>query len=199
MTFKFPHYGQYPKEMTRMGYWAQMSGGAKGVYIALCEASDRHSSRRFELKDADVIKMAGVSKGTLNAARKELIKMGMVGCKREPGGRFTYELFDLKNKRPYPGDPRAKIPYTKESRMADTPPADETPTAPPAVSAVTIAPPSSTEETDALPQSMGDASLEGLDLESCDTSFDFGWNVKPLPMVSDLWPGSDHRRGTLFV
>jgi hypothetical protein len=197
MTFKFPHYGGYPKEVLYMGHWAQMSGGAKGLYISLCDASDRRSSRRFELKDDELVKMAGVSKGTLNAARKELFEMGMVVCDREPGGRFTYTLCNPKTGRPFPGDPRAKVTYGDESSSPMADPADETPTAPPVVSAVTIAPAVSTNATDVLPESIGDACEEGLDL--CDTSFEFGWNVTPQPNVSDYNPFSDNKRGAVFA
>jgi hypothetical protein len=200
MTCKFPHFGGYPKPLFRLGYWARMSGGAKGVYIALCDESDNRSTRRFELKDPELAELSGVSKRRLGDARTELSEMGMVVCDREPGGLFVYELCDPKTRRPFPGDPRAKVAYKKESSMADAPPADdETPTAPPVVPMVAIAPAASAEETDALPQSMGDASLEGLDLDSCDTSFDFGWNVNPQPNVSDLWPVSDHRRQAVLA
>lgn len=206
MTFKFPRYSGFPIELLSRGHWAQMSGGAKGLYIVLCGASDRRSSRRFELKDEDVVKMAGVSRGTLKAGRKELSEMGMVVCDREPGGRFTFELCNPKTGRPFPGDPRAKVAYEDdESSHAMADPAEETPTAPPVVPAAIIAPAVSTEATDALllPEEMGYASLEGLDLDSGDTSFPFGWNLvtpqaTPQLNVIDLWPESD-KRGAVFV
>jgi hypothetical protein len=198
VTFKFPRYSGFPIELLSLGHWAQMSGGAKGLYIVLCGASDRRSSRRFELKDEDVVKMAGVSRGTLNAARKELSEMGMVVCDREPGGRFTYTLCNPKTGRPFPGDPRAKVAYDDEESSSATADADdETPTAPPDVPAAIIAPTVSTKATDVPPESIGDACEDGL--EFCDTSFEFGWNVTPQPNVCDYNPFSDNRRGAVLV
>jgi hypothetical protein len=198
MTFKFPPpFCGFPKTVLKSHQWAQMSVGAKGVYVVLCGMSDERSTRRFELKDEYVVHMAGVSRGTLNAARKELFKMGMVVCDREPGGRFTYTLCNPKTGRPFPGDPRAKVAYEEESPFLIADPVDEKPTALPVVSAVTIAPAFSTKSTDTLPKSMGDACEEGL--EFCDTSFEFGWNITPQPTMCDYNPFSDNKRGAVFV
>jgi hypothetical protein len=195
MTCKFPHFGGYPKPLFDLGYWARMSGGAKGVYITLCDESDNRSTRRFKLKDPELAELSGVSKRRLGDARTELSEMGMVVCEREPGGLFTYELCNPKTGRPYPGDPKAKVPYEKKKKepspMADT--AAETPTERLQPSPKRfIAPAVSTNATEVMPESIGDACEDGL--QFCDTSFEFGWNVPPQPNVSDFNPFLEDKR-----
>jgi hypothetical protein len=195
MTVKFPRWFGVPPELIELGHFAKLADSSKTLYVFLCFISDKRSSRQFPLKDATIVDMAGISKGTLSTARKKLSDSKLIVCDREPGGQYTYTLCDLKTGKPFPGLPKEKVRYEKPSApTVET--ADETPTAPPVVSAVTIAPAVSIEATDVELEGMGWACIEGLD--SFDNSFAFGWNsVTPELLVCEVWPVHSRQGGSI--
>src|SRR6266478_4935303 len=103
MTVRFPRWYGKPPELVEAGHLAEMSDGAVRLYDLLCWTSDRRSSRMFELEDANVVQMAGISRRRIGDARKDLTARGMIVCDREPGGRFTYQLCDLTTGQPFSG------------------------------------------------------------------------------------------------
>jgi hypothetical protein len=109
VTTMFPSFSGVPVDVIDE-HWADMSGGAKGLYVVLCRLSDRCSSRRFKVNDGDLCKKAGIVPRTLFSARKELTKKGLITYKRH-----VYELCDATTGQPYSEDPKAKIPYKPKS------------------------------------------------------------------------------------
>ena len=188
------YYGKPPKLLS-LPICVEMSHATFRLYDCLWGLSDRYSSFQFEVTDDEIIKRTRLSKGALNLARKDLIRRKLILCSRQQRGH-RYLILNPEKGEPYSADPKQRIRYTKKSSLPSEPvehaasvpkPADETPTAPPVVPATIIAPAVSTEATDALrlPEEM----------DFCDNSFKFGWNVTQQPNVNDVWPVSDNKRG----
>jgi hypothetical protein len=110
MTTMFPSYSGIPIDVIDEGHWAEMSGGAKGLYIVLCRMSDRYSSRQVTIDDGEICKKAGIVPRTLFSARKELVTKGLITY-----SRHVYEVCDATTQKPYSKDPKAKLPYKSKS------------------------------------------------------------------------------------
>ncbi len=170
MTTMFPNYSGFPIPVVDEDHWAEMSGGAKGIYIVLCRLSDRHSSRQFKVDDGDLCKKAGIVPRTLFSARKELVTKGLITY-----NRHVYELCDATTGQPYSKDPKAKLPYKPKS---PSPTEEET-----------------TKAARVVPTETKPMRVEGVDI--CDTDFSFGWNLATQPAEQHTRPTYDFDFSTL--
>lgn len=155
MSVRIPRWFGVPPELFESGHCAAIGDGAVRLYVLLCWTSDRKSSRKFDLKDSDIVEKTGLSKRSLSAARKQLSGRGLAICDRDPGGYYTYTLCDLKTGRPFPGDPKVEVRYQKT----------------PAGGVASIPAPKSPLTTPTIPRSIVRA-------EQTDTSFNFGHNAQ---------------------
>jgi hypothetical protein len=159
------YYGKPPKLLS-LPNCIEMSHATFRLYDCLWGLSDRYSSFQVEVTDDEIIKRTTLSNGALNIARKDLSRRGLIICNRQQRGH-RYLILNPETLQPYSANPKQRIRYTKKSASPaaaqdatppeDTLPADETPTAPPVVSEVTIAPAVSPDATGDLPETMGDA------------------------------------------
>ncbi len=170
------YYGKPPKLLS-LPNCIEMSHATFRLYDCLWGLSDRYSSFQVEVTDDEIIKRTTLSKGALNLARKDLSRRGLILCNRQQRGH-RYLILNPETLQPYSANPKQRIRYTKKSSspMAPPPPppppANETPAVLTVAPAAIMAPAASTKATrpaDVLPESIGDASEDGLD--SCDTSF----------------------------
>jgi hypothetical protein len=156
------YYGKPPKLLS-LSNCIEMSHATFRLYDCLWGLSDRYSSFQVEVTDDEIIKRTTLSKGALNLARKDLSRRGLILCNRQQRGH-RYLILNPETLQPYSANPKQRIRYTKKSASPtdatppeDHLPADETPTAPPVVSEVTIAPAVSPDATGDLPETMSDA------------------------------------------
>lgn len=168
MTVKIPRWWGGPPEFFELRRHVGISRCALLLFNILYWQSDRRSSRRLVFEEEELAEMADISTRRLGDARKQLSERGVVICERQRGGKYVYQLCDIATRQPYPGDPKAKVPYKKKSSPATTEPQEKIPVAPTAASAVVMVP--------VPPESIGDGSEAGLN-DTSDTSFLFGWNV----------------------
>lgn len=112
MSVRLPRFFGAPPELIELGFLPKMSPSDLALYINVCWWSDRKSSRELEVKDADMEARSGLSRRSLHNARKHLSSLGMVEITKNLGGH-VYTLCDLKTRLPYPGDPKAKLKWSK--------------------------------------------------------------------------------------
>ena len=127
MSVRFPRWFGVPPELYELRFFRKMSPSGRGLYMTLCSWSDRKSSRQFEVKDADLEDESGLSRRSLHDARKHLSSLGMVQITKKPGGH-VYTLCDLRTRLPYPGDPKAKLKWSKNGANGKAVRVDVSPT-----------------------------------------------------------------------
>jgi hypothetical protein len=111
-----------PQQIVKSGLWKKMLPGEKDLYIFLMEESERCCTRQMCCTDAQITKSVGVSKRTLCNARKKLQERGLISCARHQGNKYMYTICDPATGKPYPGDPKLKIEYVKQSAEKPTEP-----------------------------------------------------------------------------
>ena len=115
MTVRIARWFGMPPEIVESGKLLQMTHSDLLLFLFVYWKSDRCSSRQFEVKDADISQIAGISKRALRDARIHLIDLRLLLAERQPGAAYTYTLCDPRTGRAYPGDPKEKIGWTKKS------------------------------------------------------------------------------------
>lgn len=124
MSVRIDRWFGVPPELFESGQFARLSHSAVRLCVFLYWKSDRQTSRRFRGTDKEIGLAAGVSPRSLAGARKQLANEGVARFERDPGGEYTYTLCDPKTGKPYPGDPKSRVGYTKpgESKRANPEP-----------------------------------------------------------------------------
>jgi hypothetical protein len=158
VSIRIPHWFGVPPELIDDGVVKKMSASDLRLCVYAYRKCDKQSSRRFQATDNEIAKAVGVSARALQGARSHLRELGVLSCSREPGGQYTYEVCDLHTGRPFPCDPKEKLPYVKRPKRANE---NE--------SRVTFFP--STLRAEEVAPSSGAA-------QPSDTDFEYGHNVK---------------------
>jgi hypothetical protein len=146
-----------PPALIANGTFSRMSPSDIILCLYLYWKSDRSSSRRFEVKDSEIIGTMGISPRSLSDAKKRLSLFGTAECEKTLGGLYTYTICDITTGRPYPGDPRAPIDGPQK-----------------ALDGGAKVVPVQTKK------SISDKPTESLlrAVDTGDTGFNFGWNVE---------------------
>jgi hypothetical protein len=114
MSIMLPRYSGFPPEIFECGLVPQMSDSAFRLYMFLCRTSDRKSSLQFTATDKEIGEQAGPSPRSLQGARANLTRIGLIACERVPGGIYAYSLCDVASGKPFPGDPKTRVRYVKK-------------------------------------------------------------------------------------
>ncbi len=118
MSVMIPRFSGFPPELFEKGIAPKVSNTGLRLYIFLCRHSDRKSSRQFAVSDKEISQHTGASVRALRDARINLTTLGLVVCQRSPGDAYLYSLCDPNTGRPYPGDPKTRLQYTKRDRLS---------------------------------------------------------------------------------
>jgi hypothetical protein len=117
MTVMLGRYSGFSPEIFERAIVPRMRDSDLRLYLFLCRASDRKSSRQFTATDKEIREQSGASPRALRDARINLTAFGLISCKKFPGGSYTYALCDPDTGQPYPGDPKVKAPYVKRGNV----------------------------------------------------------------------------------
>lgn len=130
VTIMLSRYSGFPPELFEKGLAPKMRDCSFRLYVLLCRESDRMNSRRVSFSDSYAKKLAKISPSSMRFARKQLKELRLASCVRDPGGEYSYDLYDLRTGLPYPGDPKhpfgAKAQRRRPSGLSgpsDRPPA----------------------------------------------------------------------------
>jgi hypothetical protein len=82
--------------------------------VCLMHESERYTTRKVQKTDAALCKLAGLSTRAFCNARKKLQERKLVMCERGQGNVYSYTICDPETGLPWPGDPKARIPYIKK-------------------------------------------------------------------------------------
>lgn len=115
MTTMIPRFFGVHQAVMRTGLWAEMRPSEQSLYVALMHESERRSTRKFKLKDAEVARLYGLAPRTLCNARKKLQEYRLILCLSGPGNVYTYTICDPETAWPYPGEPDKRVPYVKKA------------------------------------------------------------------------------------
>jgi hypothetical protein len=113
MSIRIPRFFGLDPVIVDEGFVKNLSGASVRLFLFLMRKSDRFSSRQFPASDKEIVEMVGGSASALAVARKKLRISGLIDYNRDTGGLYTYVICDPSTGKPYPGDPRDKVPYTK--------------------------------------------------------------------------------------
>lgn len=105
-------FGVHP-HVIRSGLFAKMKPGEVKLYVYLMEQSERYCTRRLKRTDAAIRNAVGVSERTLCNARKKLSEYGLILREKGEGNKYTYTICNPITRRPYPGDPKARMHLPK--------------------------------------------------------------------------------------
>ena len=103
-----------PQYVIRSGLWTQMRPSEWSLYVCLLHESERYSTRKLQKTDATLCKLAGLSSRAFCNARKKLQEYKLVICERGRGNIYSYTICNPETGLPWPGDPKARIPYVKK-------------------------------------------------------------------------------------
>jgi DNA-binding transcriptional ArsR family regulator len=106
------------QEFIRSGLCAKMKDGENRLYLFVMHKSERFSSLQITATDSEIRSAVGVAGRTLCNARKKLFEYGLICSRRGGGGRYTYTICNPETGKPYPGDPKVRVPYENRKRRA---------------------------------------------------------------------------------
>ena len=105
-------FGVHP-EVIRAGLLSRLREGEIRLYLALMERSEYLCTRELTLTDEQFRDLVKVAPRTSCNARKKLQEVGLIQYRRGGGNKYVYVICDPTTGKPYPGDPKVKIPYQK--------------------------------------------------------------------------------------
>src|SRR5581483_1169551 len=115
VTTMFEPFFGLPQQVMRTGMWAQLKPAQQGLYVAVLYASERRRSRSVSITDAEIGEWAGVRPRALRAARIKLKAIGLLDFGKGTGNVYTYVVCNPETGKPWPGDPRVRVRYTKKA------------------------------------------------------------------------------------
>jgi hypothetical protein len=123
VTVMIPRFFGVPQEVIRSGLLRTVKEGEVRLYLALMERSEYYCTREITLTDQQIRGLVGAAPRTLCDARKKLQELGLIQYRKGGGNRYTYVICDPATNNPYPGDPKATIPYQKKAKpvLSDMP------------------------------------------------------------------------------
>ena len=120
MTVMFPEFFGMPQSVIRTGLWARMRERERSLYTVLLHESERYCTRQFDRTDAQLSSIAGICPRSIREGRIKLQEFGLIIAKRGKGNVYTYTICNPDTHAPWPGDPKARIPYVKKLRQGNT-------------------------------------------------------------------------------
>lgn len=116
MTTMVDRFFGLQQHVIRSGLFSRLKEGEIRLYVGLMYESERCSTRKLTLTDAQILKMVGVASRTACNARKRLQEFGLIKYELIPGEGYVYTICDSQTQEPYPGNPRQRIQYQKQSK-----------------------------------------------------------------------------------
>ena len=116
MTTMFDKFFGVPHHVIRTGTWSEMKPTEQSLYICLLHESERCCNRQLVRTDAQMQDLTRLSSRSFCNARKKLQERRLVLCERGSGNVYVYRLCNPETGKPWPGDPKRRIPYVKKSK-----------------------------------------------------------------------------------
>jgi hypothetical protein len=122
MTVMIDRFFGLSQQVVKSGLWERMLPGEKDLYIYLMLESERRCTRQLRCSDTQIKQSVGVGLRTISRARIKLHERGLILCVPHPGDRYEYVICNPATGKPYPGDPKERIPYVKQTAEKPTEP-----------------------------------------------------------------------------
>lgn len=120
MTVMFATFFGIPQEVIRLGKLKELSGVAVKLYAALCYQSERWCTRELKLTTAQLRDLVGGAPNSHAKARDELRKAGLVEFRQQGADGFVFHLCNPETGKPWPIDPKERVPYRRKSASQST-------------------------------------------------------------------------------
>lgn len=109
-----------PQAPVRSGKLKDLSGVSVKLYLALCHDFERYSTRELVRTVAQLRNLVGGAANSHIKARKELQQAGLIESEETSNG-FRFRLCNPETGKPWPQDPRERIPYQRKSKEQTQP------------------------------------------------------------------------------
>src|SRR5450631_2211989 len=118
MSVMIPTFYGIPREIVERGMLKELSATAVKVLNALWYESQRCSTRRFTRTTRNLQDLVGGNRASHSKARAQLMRDGLatIDCVGIDG--YVFELCDPETLKPWPGDPRVKLPYQRKEKAS---------------------------------------------------------------------------------
>src|SRR5436309_1426532 len=117
MTTMVDRFFGVSQHVIRCGLFSEMREGEIRLYVCLMYESERCTTRKLTLTDAQIREIVGAAGRTVCNARKRLQEFGLIKYESIPGKGYVYIICDPVTHEPYPGDPKKPIVYQKKSQV----------------------------------------------------------------------------------